>query len=46
MIIYHYIIKKENEGKIKIVAKFAGFNKFLRIYYGSVKAEYIKLNLW
>lgn len=43
---YQYIIKKENEGKLKMVAKFAGFNKFLKFYYGIVKSEYIKLNLW
>ena len=32
-----YIIKKEQEGKAKKVAKIAGLNKFLRIYYGIVK---------
>lgn len=41
-----YIIKKENEGKIKKVAKIAGLNKFLRMYYGSVKKIYRELNIW
>ncbi len=41
-----YIIKKENEGKPKKVAKIAGLNKFLRLYYGSVKKKYIELSLW
>lgn len=41
-----YIIKKENEGKPKKVAKIAGLNKFLRMYYGSVKKKYIELSLW
>lgn len=41
-----YIIKKENEGKLKKVAKIAGLNKFLRIYYGKVKKKYIELNIW
>jgi transposase len=36
-----YIIKKENEGKLKKVAKIAGLNKFLRIYYAKVKEAYI-----
>lgn len=31
--IYNYMIKKEKEGKAKKVCKFAGLNKFLRIYY-------------
>ena len=35
-----YIIKKENEGKSKKVAKIAGLNKFLRMYYGIVKKKY------
>ena len=36
------MIKKEKEGKAKKVCKFAGLNKFLRIYYARVmesKAE-------
>ncbi len=41
-----YIIKKENEGKIKKVAKIAGLNKFLRMYYGTVKRKYRELNIW
>lgn len=41
-----YIIKKENEGKPKKVAKIAGLNKFLRVYYGTVKRKYIELSLW
>ena len=41
-----YIIKKENEGKSKKVAKIAGLNKFLRMYYGIVKKKYRELNIW
>lgn len=41
-----YIIKKENEGKLKKVAKIAGLNKFLRIYYGIVKKKYKDLEIW
>ena len=41
-----YIIKKENEGKLKKVAKIAGLNKFLRIYYGIVKKKYKELEIW
>ena len=41
-----YIIKKENEGKLKKVAKIAGLNKFLRMYYGKVKKKYRELNIW
>lgn len=41
-----YIIKKESEGKLKKVAKIAGLNKFLRIYYGKVKKKYKELNNW
>ena len=33
-------IKKENEGKPKRVAKIAGLNKFLRIYYARVMEVY------
>jgi len=38
--VYQYMIKKENEGKPKKVAKMAGLNKFLRIYYARVKEAY------
>ena len=41
-----YIIKKEEEGKAKKVAKIAGLNKFLRIYYGTVRKRYKELNIW
>ena len=41
-----YIIKKENEGKQKKVAKIAGLNKFLRMYYGIVKKKYKKIHIW
>lgn len=42
----NYITKKENEGKLKKVAKIAGLNKFLRMYYGIVKKKYRELNIW
>ena len=38
--VYHYILKKENEGKSKKHAKIAGLNKFLRIYYARVIEVY------
>ncbi|WP_069997862.1 IS110 family transposase [Cellulosilyticum sp. I15G10I2] len=38
--VYMFIIKKENEGKASKVAKVAGLNKFLRIYYARVKEVY------
>lgn len=38
--VYLFIIKKEQEGKPKKVAKIAGLNKFLRIYYARVKELY------
>lgn len=38
--VYNYIIKKELEGKPKKVAKIAGLNKFLRIYYTRVMEVY------
>lgn len=41
-----FIIKKENEGKLKKVAKIAGLNKFLRMYYGIVKKKYKEINIW
>ena len=34
--VYQFILKKEAEGKPKKVAKIAGLNKFLRIYYARV----------
>lgn len=40
--VYEYIIKKELEGKNKTVAKIAGLNKFLRIYYARVTEVYSK----
>lgn len=39
-LVYQFMIKKETEGKPKKVAKMAGFNKFLRIYYARVKEVY------
>ena len=44
--LYDYIIKKENEGKPKKVAKIAGLNKFLRQYYGVIKKKYKELEIW
>lgn len=44
--LYDFIIKKELEGKSKKSAKIAGANKFLRIYYGSIKKKYIELGVW
>ena len=38
--VYRFIIKKEQEGKTKKVAKVDGMNKFLRIYYARVKEVY------
>ena len=38
--VYDFIIKKESEGKPKRVAKIAGLNKFLRIYYARVMEIY------
>ena len=38
--VYNYILKKEREGKSKKLAKIAGLNKFLRIYYARVKEVY------
>lgn len=38
--VYQFIIKKEHEGKPSKVAKIAGLNKFLRIYYARVKEVY------
>lgn len=34
--VYDYMLKKEAEGKPKMVAKAAAMNKFLRIYYARV----------
>jgi transposase len=38
--VYEFILKKETEGKPKTVAKIAGLNKFLRIYYARVMEVY------
>ena len=38
--VYEFIKKKESEGKAKKVAKIAGLNKFLRIYYARVMEVY------
>lgn len=38
--VYRYILKKESEGKNKKLAKIAGLNKFLRIYYARVNELY------
>ena len=38
--VYQFILKKEREGKAKRVAKIAGLNKFLRIYYARVMEIY------
>lgn len=38
--VYRYILKKESEGKSKKLAKIAGLNKFLRIYYARVMEIY------
>lgn len=39
--IFIYIKKKESEGKAKKVAKIAGLNKFLKIYYAKVRDAYL-----
>ncbi len=38
--VYLFMLRKEFEGKPKKVAKIAGLNKFLRIYYARVKELY------
>jgi len=38
--VYLFMLKKESEGKASKVAKIAGLNKFLRIYYAKVKEVY------
>lgn len=38
--VYLFILKKESEGKASKVAKMAGLNKFLRIYYAKIKEVY------
>lgn len=38
--VYHFMLKKEAEGKPKKVAKVAGLNKFLIIYYARVQEVY------
>jgi len=40
--VYLFMLKKEGEGKPSKVAKIAGLNKFLRIYYARVKEAYSK----
>ena len=45
-VLYDYIVKKEEEGKAKKVAKIAGLNKFLRMYYGTIKKKYKELAIW
>ena len=40
--VFNYILKKESEGKSKKLAKIAGLNKFLRIYYARVTEVYSK----
>lgn len=42
-VVYEYMLKKESEGKAKKVAKIAGLNKFLRIYYARVNEVYSKV---
>ncbi len=37
--IYIYMVKKEKDGKDKKICKFAGLNKFLRVYYAKVMAS-------
>lgn len=44
--LFDYISKKEEEGKAKKVAKIAGLNKFLRMYYGKVREKYKELGIW
>ena len=38
--VYNFILRKEKEGKPKKVAKVAGINKFLKIYYIRVNKVY------
>lgn len=38
--VYHFMLKKEAEGKPKKVAKIAALNKFLRIYYARAMEVY------
>ena len=40
------MLRKESEGKNKTLAKIAGLNKFLRMYYGIVKNKYKELEIW
>lgn len=39
--VYDFIKKKESEGKAKKVAKVAGLNKFIHIYYARVRDAYL-----
>ena len=41
--VYEFLNKKRSEGKPYLVYMTAGANKFLRIYYGKVKAHLRKL---
>lgn len=43
MIIYQ---KKKKKEKQKKVAKIAGLNKFIRMYYGKVREKYRELEIW
>lgn len=43
--LYDYIVKKEEEGKAKKVAKIAGLNKFLRKYFGTIRHQYKSLEM-
>lgn len=38
--VFHFMLKKEAEGKAPKLAMIAGLNKFLRIYYARVKEAY------
>ena len=41
--VYQFLDRKRSEGKNYYVYMTAGANKFLRIYYGKVKAHYREL---
>ncbi len=38
--VFDFMLKKEAQGKPKMVAKVAAMNKFLRIYYARVLESY------
>lgn len=42
--VLHFILKKQSEGKNNKVAKIAGLNKFLKIYYARVKELYQRID--